>query len=1321
MTSGAVPCPVCSQPASERKFRPFCSAECSNIDLDRVRLEMVAGLEQLAETLMGPPSVRKPQKWRWGSKGSFVLEMHGRKRGTWHDKESERGGGPFHLIAHARSCAMGEAIAFARDWTGGTPNAGVDYKAEQAARQADRDRKAREHAAADAEDEAKAVAVAQRMWRQAVAIEGTVAERYLRDARRIPAVALPPDAIRFHRQTLSLMVGATLPDGTVRGVQRVHLTPEGQKRPHTLEEPTKATNGRMVGGAAVRLPGAIDGPLLLAEGPETGLSVWAATGHETWIALGGMGGLVLPPGRQMVACRDDDPKHSPGDRKMSGLVAAWRAAGHRIAVATPWPFRQYDKTDFNDTLKLDGVRGARRRIEAALNPGGGPAERLPIRVVRKQLQGAISRFFNDVREFEAQGRALPGEEKMVRTDLLSWDEDVPELPEPETTPALAMPVHAIRVDVGAGKSFSAIQEAIRLLREMRAVGDKRSAAFAVPTHALGDELAAVFELHARGTGLRVAVWRGMTAMDPDSPGEAMCRNLDAVQDAREAMADPLKSVCRSKLPDGTVATCPFFETCGYQRQRSTKADLWLCAHDLVFGSKPSTMGRLAFLVVDEASWAAGLDGIHGKPTAISLDAIAQPVPSPLGATVGQRMDLDRLEYLRSRLLDTLRPLSDGPIAADPMNDSDLTLANTREAFSLEWQRMVDPAMHAGMSKAERREAVRRAADNAMIPRRASVWKAMTALLEDGGPQRSGWLALATQPSEDGPVRVLHLKGRRPIRQGWQVPTLLIDATLDLNLVRPYWPTVELTAELLADAPNQHIRQVVDRSFGKSAIEPLTEDMQGFSPEEARRRQRGLRAAHAIVNREARRYGGADVLLVTQRGVREALPSFGPMASGIDLAHHNAVSGQDRWRDVRALIVVGRTQPSPASVERMAEALTGRAVERVDGWYSRGDGVRHTAAGGAVAIEADRHPDPIAEAIRWQICEGELVQIIGRGRGVNRTEDNPLDVLVLTDAPLPMQVATTLQAADMAPSPEDLMAAAGGIVLENAADVAAAYPHLWATRNAAKFALHRWRAEVAGEAEVGIKPLIEDIYRGLIPTSPGFTRLAYQVAGPGKSPAVAWVDQALVTNPVATLAKMLGRLAWPSLPDPEPPDPPPDPPSRRVPVPAETEVHGVLDADAWWIPPPDRYDGPEGSDDDPEAQWPAAGNGREQPDTMEQSMFDLTDAAVVDLPPAGLLEPAVLFRPGLSLAPHPNFPLHDAFPVRNLVRIRRRDLPELVVADVARPFRVIRADPSVAPPPRPLLRVQGSDGWAEPVGLAAGRIGPAGYSVAERPIDVELRP
>jgi hypothetical protein len=57
--------------------------------------------------------------------------------------------------------------------------------------------------------------------------------------------------------------------------------------------------------------------------------------------------------------------------------------------------------------------------------------------------------------------------------------------------------------------------------------------------------------------------------------------------------------------------------------------------------------------------------------------------------------------------------------------------------------------------------------------------------------------------------VIVLKGRKPMRDGWRVPTLLIDANLNPELVRPWWPNYRTAANLSVLTPHQRTRQVVD--------------------------------------------------------------------------------------------------------------------------------------------------------------------------------------------------------------------------------------------------------------------------------------------------------------------------------------------------------------------------------------------------------------------------------------------------------------------------------------------------------------------------------
>ena len=312
---------------------------------------------------------------------------------------------------------------------------------------------------------------------------------------------------------------------------------------------------------------------------------------------------------------------------------------------------------------------------------------------------------------------------------------------------------------------------------------------------------------------------------------------------------------------------------------------------------------------------------------------------------------------------------------------------------------------------------------------------------------------------------------------------------------------------------------------------------------AQRRKNRLRDMRAVLVREARQWAPGSVLVVAQKSVKEALLDLDGLPGNLTLAHHNAVAGRDEWRDVTAVVIIGRTMPSPAGVERIAEALTGQAVAALDGWYERADAVREMADGSTVQADADRHPDPIVEAIRWQVAEGQVVQIIGRGRGARRTEANPVHVLALVDVPLPMPLAGTLDAADLEPEPADLMLAEGGVVFANARHAWTAYPALWPSHNAADLAMRRSPSFPYRDTSIRKRRTPRQDGAGLV-------EVAYQVAGAGQKPAKAMADLMLCPDPAAFLTAKLGALAWCKVGDELPPDPPqpPDPPDPKPPTP-----------------------------------------------------------------------------------------------------------------------------------------------------------------------------
>jgi hypothetical protein len=177
--------------------------------------------------------------------------------------------------------------------------------------------------------------------------------------------------------------------------------------------------------------------------------------------------------------------------------------------------------------------------------------------------------------------------------------------------------------------------------------------------------------------------------------------------------------------------------------------------------------------------------------------------------------------------------------------------------------------------------------------------------------------------------------------------------------------------------------------------------------------------------------------------------------GIRTGHFNAISGLDSFGDVQSLFVIGRPLPAPGELLTMARALTGRAIAPEDG-HVESRGVL-MADGTGAALNVRVYAEPTLEALRVAITDAEVIQAIGRGRGVNRDGNSPLSVFVFADVVLPLPVARLVRWVDIRPDVIGRMIARG-VALFSPADAAKAYPDLFRSPDAARMALKRAAAE-----------------------------------------------------------------------------------------------------------------------------------------------------------------------------------------------------------------------------------------------------------------------
>ena len=473
-----------------------------------VRAALCSQMESLSRALFNV-TAKECKKVRHGIRiGTIEIVTHGRKRGAFYDFGSGSGGGPVQLIQHELGLKnWREAADWAREWLG-WPSYNQDTNAGSAEAQADRlkAQEARRKADEQAWEEDKArveiefarrIAKAHRIWERSTAIAGTPAEIYLTRTRKIvlPIGLAWPDSIRFDPVNPSLVIRGVDKNGATVCVQCVGLTDDGNKRAF-WGKVSKQTLGRATGVGAL-LSGVApeyENVVLFAEGPETGLTAWAATGIATKIAFGSFAKLEPDAGLLTCILRDDDParvERSNGNEKKTvrnpshlGIrkaVENWRNRGLRVIDCDPWPIRRSDKSDFNDMAKAYGMGAVRERIL------------LSVRYAQTWIKLPTA----------------PLEEARIQTDHIAADFLRRALSERSEAFTLGA-----KIDLGVGKTHSALANCRLALKEMRAAGDERVVVFAVPDHKLGGEVADRF--NQEEDGLRAAVFRGRQAIDPFS-------------------------------------------------------------------------------------------------------------------------------------------------------------------------------------------------------------------------------------------------------------------------------------------------------------------------------------------------------------------------------------------------------------------------------------------------------------------------------------------------------------------------------------------------------------------------------------------------------------------------------------------------------------------------------------------------------------------------------------------------------------------------------------------------------------------------------------
>ena len=732
--------------------------------------------------------------------------------------------------------------------------------------------------------------------------------------------------------------------------------------------------------------------------------------EEQWKALRPAGSVTLGnTAEERLAAMGDGPGlngfHAPArDSTMAAVragllndlagIEAWKARVRGAIQAAPKRFGR-DVTDYMGDAYLDAsIQGAIARRQSEL-----------IEVERRTTEEEVS---------------LADGEQILEAAVLNFLAKAR-----DHNPSIDGPgeVHVVAAELGLGKTEVTLN---RLARNYD-LGSRR-VHFYTPQQKLAREVVDRFNA-ARPAGTPPArLWQGRSRVDDHGKsvigenGQPTC--FDEVRPKADVFARAGVSVSKHFCP-----ACPHASECGWQYQRQDAGPgLVVMPQQYAF----ETNAKLADMqIFDEGFWQAAM-----RETSVAL-----------GSLYGGELD-----DARSKLYQALKSANGGVPTLPQLREAGVTAGGARWAAGAEHKRADTLAskLKPKMSLAALTTVVEK------FPFRdsrrwARIWTMIAAQI-DFERERLHGFRLRVKTDEDGDRKLLLMGKWSRKLQNPDIPTLLLDATASRAILGSIFTReIDVWTDVSVAAPHARVVQVADRVVGKAMIVP---DPDRDKTEELKRKRNRAADVAKIVEVAAagQTYAGLITYKATEDEIAASLPE------NVTTGHFNAIRGLDAWRDVDALVIAGRTQPSEGEVEHIAEGLfydQDIVIEQVERYAKTefdvvvGDQVR--------TIDTDAHPDPLVEAVRWQICEGELLQAIGRARAIRRAGDDPVEIVLVTSVPVLPHVDALVPWADLVPGHAAVMAARGFVPC-NAADMARAYPDLFKNQKAAR----NWKNRQNGE-------------------------------------------------------------------------------------------------------------------------------------------------------------------------------------------------------------------------------------------------------------------
>ena len=209
-------------------------------------------------------------------------------------------------------------------------------------------------------------------------------------------------------------------------------------------------------------------------------------------------------------------------------------------------------------------------------------------------------------------------------------------------------------------------------------------------------------------------------------------------------------------------------------------------------------------------------------------------------------------------------------------------------------------------------------------------------------------------------------GLETIAMGWNVPTLITDATGDATLLKAIWPQLEEPEphgwQQLPRPENVRVFQLVDRTMAETGAGGRGQRSERTGAKGQKRKRRA--AGYAAVLTRALEYGGAEVGVIIYKEAKEWIQKHCFVPDWMKMIHWGEHLGTNALQKVRALFVVGRWLAPAEAVARQTEALFGGYIAERDYRVRRKGGripiVPDADGNNCILVDVRDHAHPMVE-------------------------------------------------------------------------------------------------------------------------------------------------------------------------------------------------------------------------------------------------------------------------------------------------------------------------------------------------------------------------